>query len=108
MTAEIKAAIRAEALALGFDAVGFAPAQLAPEARAHLAEFLARGYHGDMGWLAQRAAERGGAQARRPQAGGVVVLGLNCRPAQEPLALIGERQCGAVSVYARGRDYHDL
>jgi epoxyqueuosine reductase len=108
MTAEIKAAIRAEALALGFDAVGFAPAQLAPEARAHLAEFLARGYHGDMGWLAQRAAERADPQALWPQARSVVVLGLNYGPAQEPLALIGERHCGAVSVYARGRDYHDL
>jgi epoxyqueuosine reductase len=106
--AELRDAIRDEALRLGFDAVGFAPARLAPEARAHLAEFLARGYHGDMGWLAQRAAERADPQALWPQAKSVVVLGLNYGPAEEPLALIGERQCGAVSVYARGRDYHDL
>jgi epoxyqueuosine reductase len=57
--AEIKAAIRSAALALGFDAVGFAPPHLAAEARAHLGEFLARGYHGDMGWLSDRAEQRG-------------------------------------------------
>jgi epoxyqueuosine reductase len=108
VSAEIKAAIRAEALALGFDAVGFAPAQLAPEARAHLAEFLARGYHGDMGWLAARAAERADPQALWPEAQSVVVLGLNYGPAEEPLAVLGEAERGGVSVYARGRDYHDV
>jgi epoxyqueuosine reductase len=108
MTAEIKAAIRAEALALGFDAVGFAPARLAPEARAHLAEYLARGYHGDMGWLAARVTERVAPQTLWSEAKSVVVLGLNYGPAEEPLALLGEKDCGSVSVYARGRDYHDV
>jgi epoxyqueuosine reductase len=108
MTSGIKTAIRAEALGLGFDAVGFAPAKLAPDARAHLAAFLARGYHGDMGWLAARAAERADPQALWPDAKSVVVLGLNYGPADEPLALLGEKDCGGVSVYARGRDYHDV
>jgi epoxyqueuosine reductase len=108
VTAEIKAAIRAEALGLGFDAVGFAPAQLAPQARVNLIEFLARGYHGDMGWLAARAAERADPQALWPEAKSVVVLGLNYGPADEPLALLGRKERGGVSVYARGRDYHDV
>ena len=108
MTADIKAAIRDEALALGFDAVGFAPPQLAPEARAHLAEFLACGYHGDMGWLARRAGERGEPRALWPEVRSVVVLGMNYAPTQDPLALLGRKELGAVSVYARNRDYHDL
>ena len=60
--AELRDAIRDEALRLGFDAVGFAPAGLAPEAREErlhrLGEFLEAGWQGDMGWLGERTAER--------------------------------------------------
>ena len=108
MTADIKAAIRDEALRLGFDAVGFAPARLGREARAHLAEFLERGYHGDMGWLAARAAERADPQHLWPEAKSVVVLGLNYAPEADPTALLSQRERGDVSVYARNRDYHDI
>ncbi|HZB92042.1 MAG TPA: tRNA epoxyqueuosine(34) reductase QueG [Stellaceae bacterium] len=108
MSAEIKAAIREEALRLGFDAVGFAAARLGAEARAHLAEFLQHGYHGDMGWLAAREEQRGDPQALWPEAKSVVVLGLNYGPAEDPLAGLGRRERGNISVYARARDYHDL
>ncbi len=104
----IKAAIRDQALALGFDAVGFAPPQLAQDAREHLAEFLARGYHGDMGWLASRAEQRADPRALWRGVKSVVVLGLNYGPAGDPLALLAHKERGSVSVYARGRDYHDL
>ena len=104
MTTAIREAIREQALALGFDAVGFAEAGLADTARAGLAEFLERGYHGDMGWLAAHAARRGDPLALWPAARTVVVLGLNYAGDAEPDA--GGDQ-GIVSVYARGRDYHD-
>jgi epoxyqueuosine reductase len=104
----IKAAIRQEALALGFDAVGFAPPELAAEARRHLEEFLARGYHGDMGWLAARAEARASPGALWPEVKSVVVLGLNYAPEDDPLALLDRPERGSISVYARGRDYHDL
>src|ERR1700728_4163192 len=103
MTAAIREAIRAEALARGFDAVGFAEARLADGARADLAEFLARGYHGEMGWLADRADRRGDPQTLWSDARTVVVLGLNYGAAIEE----GDRGSGIVSIYARGRDYHD-
>jgi epoxyqueuosine reductase len=108
MSGDIKAAIRAEALGLGFDAVGFAPAALAPDARAHLEEFIARGFHGEMGWLAARAAERGHPQALWPEAKSVVVLGLNYGPDGDPLTPLERKGEGGISVYARGRDYHDI
>jgi len=108
MSADIKAAIRAQALALGFDAVGFAPPLLAAEARAHLAEFLARGYHGDMGWLAERADQRAQPTALWPEVRSVVVLGLNYGPEEDPLSVLEVKDSGAVSVYARNRDYHDI
>src|ERR1041384_4596064 len=66
--AEIRDQIRAQALMMGFDAVGFAEARLAAEARNHLGEFVARGYHGDMGWLAPTPARGGGPHRARPGA----------------------------------------
>ena len=107
MTDPIREAIRDRALSSGFDAVGFAEARLGTEACAGLQEFIARGYHGDMGWLAGTAARRGDPQVLWPEARTVVVLGINYAPQEDPLAVGDPRDRGAVSVYARGRDYHD-
>jgi epoxyqueuosine reductase len=103
MTAAIREAIRAEALGRGFDAVGFAKAELAESARAGLAEFLARGYHGEMGWMAARAEQRGDPETLWPDARTVVVLGVNYGVEIETT----DPDRGVISIYARGRDYHD-
>jgi epoxyqueuosine reductase len=108
MADPIREAIRDRALASGFDAVGFAEAHLDAEARAGLGEFIARGYHGDMGWLAGTAARRGDPQTLWPEARSVVVLGVSYSPEDDPLAPLERRDCGVVSVYARGRDYHEV
>jgi epoxyqueuosine reductase len=107
MLSDPKAAIRDRALELGFDAVGFAAPRLAESARADLAEYLARGYHGDMGWLAKNAERRGDPGLLWPEARSVVVLGLDYGPAEDPLKLLDAPERGSISVYARGRDYHD-
>jgi epoxyqueuosine reductase len=107
MADPIREAIRDRALALGFDAVGFAEAYLDAEARAGLGEYIERGYHGDMGWLAGTAARRGDPRVLWPEARTIVVLGVNYAPEDDPLALAERRDRGVVSVYARGRDYHD-
>ena len=99
----IREAIRSEALARGFDAVGFAEAHLADGARADLAEFLSRGYHGEMGWLATRAEQRGDPQILWGEAKTVIVLGMNYGGDIKDV----ESGAGNISVYARGRDYHD-
>jgi len=105
--ASIREAIRNHALATGFDAVGFAEGRVAEEARNGLREFIARGYHGDMGWLAGTAVRRTDPRALWPEARTVVVLGINYAPADDPLAFARMPDRGVVSVYARGRDYHD-
>jgi len=104
MSVAIREAIRGEALARGFDAVGFAEARLADSARSNLTEFLARGYHGEMDWLASNAARRGDPRTLWQEARSVVVLGLNYGGETE-----GETPAdsGIVSIYAKGRDYHD-
>ncbi|MGQ0674912.1 MAG: tRNA epoxyqueuosine(34) reductase QueG [Rhodospirillales bacterium] len=101
-----RAAIRERALALGFTAVGFAPAHLESETRAHLGEFIARGYHGDMGWIEDKAERRGDPRALWPEAQSVVMLGLSYAPEENPAPLPADR--ANISVYARGRDYHDV
>ncbi len=106
LNADPKAAIRDKALALGFDAVGFTAPRLAEGARRDLAEYLARGYHGDMGWLEDKAARRGDPGRLWPEVRSVVMLGLDYGPAEDPLKLLGVPDRGAISVYARGRDYH--
>jgi len=101
-------AIRSKALDLGFDAVGFARAHLADEARERLATFLAEGRHGDMGWLESRAEQRAHPRALWPEAASVISLGLSYAPADDPLATLAQPDRATISVYARNRDYHDL
>jgi epoxyqueuosine reductase len=102
-----KAAIRAKAMALGFSAVGFAPADLGSRPGEGLEHFLAQGYHGEMDWLVKRKDWRAAPNRLWPEARSAVVLGLNYGPATDPLSLTGRRSQGAISVYARNRDYHD-
>jgi hypothetical protein len=61
-----------------------------------------------MGWLSDTGARRGDPQTLWPEARSVVVLGLNYGGEADPLAAAAEHQRGVVSVYARGRDYHDI
>ncbi len=103
-----RAAIRDKALALGFHAVGFAPARLGPEARDRLAAFLSAGQHGEMGWMQARAEQRADPQALWPDAVSIVSLGLAYAPAHAPLAVLGRPDRGGISTYAQGRDYHDV
>jgi len=110
--AELKAAIRDRALALGFDAVGFAPAtddaREIERRRAALADFLAAGHHGDMGWLGDRTEARTDPTRLWREARTVVSVGLSYAPATDPLAAAPPATHGDISVYARGRDYHDV
>ena len=108
MAADPAALIRDKALALGFDAVGFAPASLAPDTQRRLADFLGAGMHGSMGWMADRAEQRADPRALWPEARSVVALGVSYAPDLDPLATLARPEWGNISVYARGRDYHDV
>lgn len=105
---DAKHSIRAKAMELGFDVVGFAPAAGDPAWADDLAAYLADGRHGDMGWMAESAARRATPQGLWPEVRSVIVLGTNYGPAGDPLALLDHPDRGHVSVYARNKDYHDL
>ena len=100
--------IRDFALELGFDAVGFSRAELDPQVREHLVAFLDAGYHGDMGWLAERIDHRAHPQSLWPAACSVIVVGFSYAPADDPRLTTNFRGQGAISVYAQNRDYHTV
>jgi epoxyqueuosine reductase len=103
--------IRDRALGLGFDAVGFAEASLGGQAQADLAEYLARGYHGDMGWLAARTERRAAPRGLWPEAQSVVVVATNYAPRENPLDAhprMRRNGRGTISAYAQNRDYHEV
>lgn len=104
----LAARIRDKAFALGFDAIGFCPAALGPEVGQRLRDFLDNGYHGEMGWLADRVEQRSQPTDLWPQARSVIALGVSYAPQSDPLATLQRPDCGNISVYARNRDYHDL
>ncbi|MFL5297426.1 MAG: tRNA epoxyqueuosine(34) reductase QueG [Phenylobacterium sp.] len=107
-TSDAAGLIRAEALALGFDTCRFADVTQPWPASARLVEFVEGGRHGEMGWMAETAARRQHPQAMWGEARSAIVLGMNYGPDHDPLAVLAERDRGAISVYAQGDDYHEL
>ena len=95
-------------MALGFDSFGIAPADARPDLPEKLNAALAAGWHGDMAWMADTAERRGSPTQLWAGAKSIIVLGINYGPESDPLALLGEPTLGAISVYARNRDYHEI
>lgn len=95
--------MKARAAALGFDRCGIAEAgHVDPGDR--MGEWIARGFHADMHWLAETAALRQDARLRQPGARSVVVVARSYfheRPAAPP-------RSGRVARYAWGKDYHKV
>jgi epoxyqueuosine reductase len=103
----LKARVVEQARALGFAAVGFAPAADDPLRARRLHEWLAEGNHGEMEWMEARAEVRQGPNAMWPEARSVIALGMSYAPEIDPLALEGDPERARISVYAQGQDYHD-
>lgn len=104
----LKAALVARAMEEGFSKVGICAPDAVPEAAGRLAAWLAEGRQGQMGWMAERAEWRGSAAALWPEARSVVMLAEVYTPEVDPLEVLAQAERGAISVYAQGRDYHDL
>jgi epoxyqueuosine reductase len=105
---QAKAALVADCRREGFDAIGVAAPDAALPAGERLMQFLADGHHGTMTWLADTAERRADVRALWPEANAVVIVGMNYGPDRNPLAALGDKSSGAISVYAGNRDYHEL
>lgn len=100
--------IKRQALELGFDFVGVTAAGPA-QSHARYVDWLARGYHGTMEYMARpdAVARRADVRALLPSARSVVVAAINYySPAPYPARL--ESSVGAVARYAWGDDYHEV
>jgi epoxyqueuosine reductase len=108
MRGDLAARLKAQARAEGFAGCGICAPDAVPGMAGRLQDWLAAGHHGQMGWMADRAAWRGDPLALWPAVRSVVMLAESYTPGGDPLAVLGQPERGAVSVYAQGRDYHDL
>jgi epoxyqueuosine reductase len=104
----LKDALIARALEEGFSKVGICAPDAAPDTAGRLAAFLQADYHGQMSWMAERTHWRGNAAALWPEARSVIMLAEVYTPEADPMAVIGQPERAAISVYAPGKDYHDL
>jgi len=81
---------------------------LAPEVQHGLADFLALGLHGEMEWMAARPERRGDPRILWPDVRSIVMLGVNYGPDHDPTAILAKPERAAISVYAKGDDYHEV
>jgi epoxyqueuosine reductase len=104
-----KQRVLAAARAAGFDAVGVTtPLRIDAGIGQRLAEFLRQGRHGDMQWMASTAERRRHPASLWPRVRSIIMLGMNYVPARDPLAVLAERNRGAISCYAQSMDYHTV
>ena len=104
----LRAALAGEAQRLGFDAIGITAPVVNAERAAAFERFIASGQHGDMDWLAREPSRRTDPRTLWSEVRSVVMLGVNYGPDDDPCTILAERSRAAISVYARGDDYHDV
>jgi epoxyqueuosine reductase len=100
--------IRSTAKSLGFEVCEFTPVTEPWSAGEALRAFVAEGRHGSMAWMRSTLERRTHPRAMWPQARSAVVVAMNYGPDRDPLAALAAPARAAISVYAQGRDYHDV
>ncbi|WP_414652690.1 tRNA epoxyqueuosine(34) reductase QueG [Hyphomicrobium sp.] len=100
--------LRKEARKLGLDAIGIARLGSSHELAARLDYFLKNGRHGDMEWMEENADRRGDPRRLWPEARTAIMVGQSYAPSSNPLEALEQAERGVISVYAKGRDYHDV
>ncbi len=105
---DLKSALLAEARALGFDAVNVTRPDAIGAAGERLMTFLADGRHGDMDWMETTAARRRDPRTLWPDVKSLIMLGMSYAPESDPMDGLTQASHGVISVYAQGKDYHDV
>ena len=93
---------------LGFDAVAIAGTELAEE-EARLLEWLGRGWHGEMDYMARHGVRRARPAELVPGTASIITVRLDYRPeAADAWEVLEDPERAFVSRYALGRDYHKV
>jgi epoxyqueuosine reductase len=104
----MRTALEAQARALGFAEIAVTRPNAIGAAGARLRQWTTQGRHGEMAWMADRIDWRANPAALWPAARSVVMLAEPYAPDADPLVVLDQPDRAAISVYAQGRDYHDL
>ncbi len=104
----LKKAVIARAHEEGFVAARVCRPDAVPDVGARLSAFVEAGYHGQMAWMAERMHWRSDPSVLWPEARSVLMLAESYAPEHDPLAVLQRPELATVSVYAQGRDYHDI
>ncbi len=104
----IRQRIRADALAEGFGDIAFTSASTNPMLEERLTAFLNQDHHASMSWMVETKARRVAPKAMWDQAKTAIILVMNYGPDHDPMDNLKAKDGGNISVYARGRDYHDV
>ena len=107
-TFEIKRALRDRAQTLGLCDLRVTHPEAIGKAGDRLMQFLESGRHGDMSWMQTAADRRCHPNALWPEARTILLTGLSYAPSSDPLKNLAHVSNGTISVYAQGRDYHDV
>jgi len=91
-----------------FDVCRITDPNLPNETSLRLKEFIDLGFHGNMKWLADTFERRKSPISLWEEAKSAIVVGVNYGPKLDPLSKNKEKLVGNISVYAQGRDYHDV
>ena len=106
---DFSARLTAAAQRNGFAAAGVAAIEALPDLAGRLEAFLALGRHGDMDWLQSTAERRRHPHALWPDARSAVVVAARYADGRDdPLAALEDTGRGAIALYAKRRDYHDV
>ena len=105
---KLEKSIKNKAFEVGFDVVGFADPTSDKRLETNLSQYLREGRQGNMDWMAKNTDRRTSPRGLWPQVNSIIVLGLNYGPAKPPAQALRRADRGNISVYAQGKDYHDL
>lgn len=99
--------VKAHASAVGFDLCGISPPADFPEL-GYLREWLDKGYHGEMHYLARNADRRADVRAILPEARSVIMLGTVYNTDRPYSSERDDEGIARIARYAWGDDYHDV
>ena len=97
--------VREKAKELGIDKIGVVPAAQLESEGPRLLEWLGRGYHGEMAWMARHPEKRSDPRLLFPPAKSVIAAAVNYFTPHEHADGLN---AGKISRYAWGDDYHDI
>ena len=99
--------VKAQALSLGFDICGICRPESYPELD-FLAEWLKRGYSGDMSYIGRTRRVRGDVRHILPSAQSVIVTATNYNTPRPYSTEIADPGVARIARYAWGDDYHEV